>query len=124
MVTALTDASWHVDAVLALVMVLAACAQYICIALDGSSWPRWLLAIGWTGLSGRVLYALVMFGNVPIASASVPFLVCIAGGTVLLAWNRIIAAGQPVVHCLQEPQHLCQREDRLRAATIQMQRQR
>lgn len=124
MVEALTDAPWHVDAVLALVMVLAALAQYVCIALDGSSWSRWLLAIGWTGLAGRVLYALIVFGNVPIASVSVPFLVCIAGGTVLLAWNRIFAAGEPVVHCLQEPQYRCRREDRMREAIVQMQRQR
>lgn len=113
------DAPWYVDSILMSVMIGAALVQYIWIAFKGHSVGRWLQAVGFTGLAMRMGYALYVDGNVPIASASVPFLMCLAGGTVLTAWKEILQKPLPEVHCLQEPDRLCQREDRIRAAILE-----
>jgi hypothetical protein len=112
------DAPWYVDLVLATVMILAAMSQYAWISFSGHSTERWLLAIGWTGLAGRLAYSLIVDGNVMIALASVPFLVMIAGGTALSAWRQLVMKPPPKVQCLQEPEFLCQREDRIREAIL------
>jgi len=116
------DAPWYVDIALATVMVLAAMSQYAWISFSGHSTERWLLAIGWTGLAGRMTYSLIVDGNVTIVLASVPFLVMIAGGTALSAWRQLIMRPPPKVQCLQEPDFLCQREDRIREAIRMRQR--
>ena len=118
----LIDAPWYADLLLAAVLLGAALAQYVAIAIDGHSWPRWLMAIGWSGLAARMVVALALYGNVPINVASMPFLAAVAGGTVLMAWQMIVRAGRPKVWCLQEPDQLCQREDRLREAIVHMHR--
>lgn len=110
------DAPWYVDIALATVMILAAMSQYAWISFSGHSAERWLLAIGWTGLAGRMAYSLAVDGNVSIVLASVPFLTMIAGGTALSAWRQLVMKPPPQVQCLQEPEFLCQREDRIREA--------
>lgn len=107
------DAPWYIDYGLALVMSLAALVQYLWIARNGTSLGRWMMAIGWTGLAVRVVWGLVTEGNVAIHAASVPFLVSLAGGTVLVAWRQIIDV-EPQVNCLQKPEYRCYREDRIR----------
>ena len=107
------DAPWYVDWILAVIMALAALVQYLWIARNGSSFGRWLMAIGWTGLATRVILGLTMTGNVQIHAASVPFLVMLAGGTVLVAWRQIVDV-ERVVHCLQKPEMRCYREDRIK----------
>ena len=107
------DAPWYVDIALAASMTLAALAQYLWLAKNGHSAGRWLQAIGWTGLSARVIWALVVDGNVPINAVSVPFLVALAGGTVLTAWRRIVDIEREV-YCLQKPEMRCYREDRIK----------
>ena len=107
------DAPPYVDWALAVVMCMAAIAQYLWLAKNGSSFGRWLQAIGWTGLALRTVLGLILDGNVKIHAASVPFLVALAGGTVLTAWRRIIDAEREV-YCLQKPEMRCYREDRIR----------
>ncbi len=106
------DAPWYIDWFLGLIMTFAAIMQYIWIANNGHSAERWLMAVGWTGLAARVVYGLVSTGNVSIAAASVPFLLALAGGTVLLGWRQLFDA-EVRVNCLQEPQLRCYREDRI-----------
>ena len=112
------DAPWYMDLALATVMILAAMSQYAWISFSGHSTERWLLAIGWTGLAGRMTYSLAVDGNVTIVLASVPFLVMIAGGTALSAWRQLVMKPPPKIACLQEPDKLCQREDRIRAEIL------
>lgn len=113
---ALMDAPWYVDAVLMVIMFTAAGVHYFSIAREGHTVGRWLLAIGWTGLAIRFCYGLVTTGNVLVNPASIPFLLMLAAGTVFVAWRELRAFGAPEVYCLQEPDKLCQREDRIRSA--------
>jgi hypothetical protein len=92
----LMDAPWHIDAMLALILAGAAIAQYVAIAIDGHSFAKWLMAIGWTGLTIRFVVALTVYGNVTINTASIPFLLCIAGGTMIGVINTIVRAGKAV----------------------------
>ena len=116
----LMDAPWHIDAMLALILAGAAVAQYVAIAIDGHSFAKWLMAIGWTGLALRFWVALAVYGNVTINTASIPFLLCVAGGTMIGVINTIVRAGHPKVWCMREPEKQCQREDRIREAIVQL----
>jgi hypothetical protein len=113
--TLMVDAPWYVDLAVALCLVLSAGINYTLIGMNGNSLGRWLSAVGWTGLSARMLYGLLVDGNVPIASISMPFLAMAAGGTVIGAL-RHMRESQADVKCLRDPWIKCQRSDRVEAA--------
>lgn len=45
---------------------------------------RWMVSIGWTIISIRIWYALAVFGDAPIAAASVLALSLVGGGWITL----------------------------------------
>lgn len=112
----LSDAPWWIDTALMFVMMASAGVHYFAIAREGHSVGRWLLAIGWTWLSMRFAFALVLTGNIVVNPAAIPAFLMLATGTVFVAWRSLRLNGAPPVYCLQEPDKLCQREDRIRAA--------
>lgn len=107
------DAPPYVDLLMTIIITLTAFVQYVWIAKNGHGLGRWLQAIGWTGLSARMIYGMAVYGDLTVHAASIPFLIMVAGGTVLTAWTRIVDTEREVF-CLQKPEMRCYREDRIK----------
>ena len=52
----MTDAPIYIDAILGLMLLVAAGTQCTWIAFHGHTLGRWLQALGWAGLSVRILW--------------------------------------------------------------------
>lgn len=103
------------DGMLCVAFTLAAIVQYVLIGMHGNTVARWMQAIGWTGLSMRLVWALSTGQDPLIASISIPFLIAASGGTALGAYQymRILSAD---VRCMRDHDKPCAREDRVRMA--------
>lgn len=112
------DAPIYVDAILGVLLLVAATTQSIWIAFHGHSLGRWLQAIGWSGLAIRVLWSVAHGQDPPIAAVSIPLLLMAAGGATLTAVQQMRLLWMDV-RCIQRPEHRCFREDRVRAAIME-----
>lgn len=111
----MTDAPIYIDWILASTMMIAAFVQYVWISFHGHSLGRWLQALGFTGLAIRLAWSLSSGEDPPIAAVSVPLLIFIAAGTSITAVQQMRLLWMDV-RCLQQPEHRCYREDRVRMA--------
>lgn len=112
---AFVNAPWWIDSVLALLFVTAAGAQFAWLGFYGHSIGRWMQALGWTGLSVRLVGDLVTGGDPHVAAVAIPFLALVSGGTAYTAIAQIRAL-QLDVRCMRDPLQHCFRADRVRAA--------
>jgi hypothetical protein len=79
----------HLDIALGLLAGAAAIIQYWRIAVWRSAGfvlaGRWMMAIGWTVMSGRILQTLVMVGDIFISLPSLIALILISAGSILVS---------------------------------------
>ena len=86
----------HLDIALALLAAAAATAQYWRIAVWKSTrvvlTGRWLMALGWTVISGRIIQMLWMTGDIPISLPSLIAMIMLSSGSILVAlfWRPTI----------------------------------
>ena len=112
------NAPIYLDWLLAICLAIAAGTQYIWLAFHGSTFGRWLQAIGFTGLAMRIAWSLAQGGDPPIAAVSIPLLVFIAAGSAVTAVQQMRMLWMDV-RCLQKPEHRCYREDRVKMALLE-----
>lgn len=78
-----------IDVTLALLATVAALMQYWRIACWTSTTPvwvgRWMMALGWTTLAGRVWQQLWTVGDILISLPSLISLILLAAGAILIA---------------------------------------
>jgi hypothetical protein len=109
------DAPIYVDWLLATILMFAGGVQYVWLAFHGNSVGRWLQALGFTGISLRLMWSLSQGIDPPIAAVSVPLLMMLAIGCSLTAIQQMRLLWLDV-RCIQDPKHVCFREDRVRWA--------
>ena len=112
------DAPIYIDWILAIVMGIAACVQYVWLSFHGHSLGRWMQALGFTGLAIRIGWALSAGEDPPIAAVSVPLLMIIAAGASITAMHQMRMLWMDV-RCMQDHRHRCFREDRVKAAILE-----
>ena len=84
----------HLDIALGLLAAATATIQYWRIATWHSHGfaltGRWLMALGWTIVAGRIAQTLIMVGDILISLPSLIALIMIAGGSILvtLFWRH------------------------------------
>ena len=115
---AMINAPVYVDAVLAVVLLIAAVAQFFWLAMHGSSIGRWLQGIGFCGVSVRILWTLFSGGDPNIASFSIPFLAAIGCGAAITAIQQMRML-RLEVKCMQDPSQQCFRSDRVKVAILE-----
>lgn len=115
MTDGMIDAPVYVDWALALVLMVSAIIQYIWIGFHGHTFGRWLQALGFTGLSVRLIWSLVQGYDPHIAAVSIGPLAGIATGSSITAIQQMRLLWTSV-RCIQAPEHRCFREDRVKQA--------
>ena len=115
------DAPIYIDWILAIVFMIAAAVQCIWIAFHGHSLGRWFQAIGFCGVSVRLIWGLSEGQDPQVAAVSIPFLVLLAAGSSITAIQQMRLLWMDV-RCLQRPEHRCFREDRVKAAILERQK--
>lgn len=111
------DAPVHADFVLGICLAIAALVQYAWIGFYGHSIGRWLQAVGFTGMAIRLIWAVAIGDNPPIAAISIPLLIFIGAGSALTALQQMHALWLDV-RCFQDPTKPCFRADRIRLALL------
>jgi hypothetical protein len=112
------NAPWWADVIVAAAMFLVGMGKGYSIAVFGHTLWRWVEVIGWIGLCGRFVAGLVLYGDVPVNSISLLFLLLICAGR-LDNIRRQIEAERVKLFCFRDPAIRCNREDRIRAAILQ-----
>jgi hypothetical protein len=115
------NAPIYIDAILGVLLLVTAGTQCTWIAFHGHALGRWLQAIGWSGLSVRILWSIAHGNDPMIAAVSIPLLLMAAGGATLTAVGQMRMLWMDV-RCLQRPEHRCFREDRVKAAILERRR--
>ena len=111
----MVDAPTYVDWTLGIVFLIAFLIQCLWIAFHGHSLGRWMQAIGFCGVGVRLVWSLSAGQDPQVAAISIPFLILLAGGTSLTAIQQMRLLWMDV-RCMQQPEHRCYREDRVRDA--------
>lgn len=109
------NAPVYIDAVLCLVLAIAALVNYFWLGAHGHSIGRWMQALGYTGLFLR-MFIDIIYGNDPhISVAAIAPLTFVAVGSAVTAIQqmRILWAD---VHCFRDPKFRCYRVDRVKMA--------
>ena len=106
------DAPIYIDLLLACFMFAAAVVQCFWLAFNGHNLGRWMIAIGWCGLSVRITWSVFIGEDPPIAAVSVPLLMLASGGSAITA-IRQIRFNRLGVTCQLDPDKPCYREDRI-----------
>jgi lipopolysaccharide export LptBFGC system permease protein LptF len=91
------NAPWYIDLVLAIACVAAMLLQAWLITVQRRNVGRWLLMVGWAGLSVRMFWALIAFGDVNIPAGSMPFVLCLAIGSIIVSLDTHYRSSQGCV---------------------------
>lgn len=127
MMTTVFDGTGYVlgDIGLAILISLSAMITYARIAFETGPRkmpiPRTIIALGFTLLAIRFWTALYFNADVAVPPLSMVSMAMICGGycTVQLrAINRSLLLARVNLVCLRDPDHQCQREDRLQDALL------